>query len=93
MSIELLIAVEENVSIVPVVTVPVLVIVNVGFAIHVRQKFLYMSNNVDTIRSPGIPSSQPEMNWLATASTSEGENARSNAWGMAVPSLRMLSTV
>ncbi len=76
-SVEPLIAADENVSCVPGWTAPVFVMVNGWFAIifvlAVHQK------KRDSSYAPWIPRSQPEMNALATASTSLGSRAISNA--------------
>ena len=42
---------------------------------------------------PGIPVSQPEMNWPAIARTSEGVKGMSKDCGTALAVLRMLRTV
>lgn len=84
-------AADENVKDVPVVTVPVFVTASVGLA--VRQVSPHRMITQAPRHAPGMPRSQPEMKGLATARTSEGVNGMSNAWGIALPPLRMLSTV
>ena len=83
---------DEKVNEVPGATVPVLVTVRVGFA-----GYKGVSCNFTKIQkthySPGTGISHPEMKGLATASTSEGEKATSNAWGIALPPLRTLRIV
>ena len=73
----LLRAAEEKVSEVPGATVPVLVMLKVGFA--VKWSEMHANGSKHLLRVPGTGIVQPEMKGVATARTSDGEKAMSNA--------------